>query len=313
MSPFTSEATAFGLQCVSVRRTSHARQNSGFHHRKSDHACVRMPHVDELSWRAPRPHPRARRPCPYVAPCASVSPPTRDVAVLLLAGGVGSRMKADRPKQFLTLAGRTVLEHSLELFCAMPEVMRVVVVVGDAFRKDIEPIARPLAHAGGCELCFADPGLERQDSVRSGLLRAMEFGRTPELVCVHDSARPLVTVECVRNVLLDAREYGAAVLGVPSKATIKESADGQFVLRTIERSRLWEIQTPQVIRPDVLQRGFDKVLKEGLAVTDDGSIVEQLGERVKITIGEYTNIKITTPEDLDIANSILKQRVVTIS
>jgi 2-C-methyl-D-erythritol 4-phosphate cytidylyltransferase len=311
MSPAKSEATAFGLPCVGVHRTTCAREY-GFHLRKSDHAWIRIPHADETCWRAARHHPPARHSRPCVSPSASISPPVRDVAVLLLAGGVGSRMKADRPKQFLTLAGRTVLEHSLELFCAMPEVLGVVVVAGDAFRKDIEQVARPLARAGGCELVFADPGLERQDSVRSGLLRALEFGISPELVCVHDSARPLVTVECVRKVLGDARQYGAAVLGVPSKATIKESADGQFVLRTIERSRLWEIQTPQVMRPDVLQRGFEKVLNEGLAVTDDGSIVEQLGERVKITVGEYTNIKITTPEDLDIANSILKQRVVVL-
>jgi 2-C-methyl-D-erythritol 4-phosphate cytidylyltransferase len=266
----------------------------------------------QLCRRKPRPRSPALRRVTHVAPRASIGAPPRDVTVLLLAGGVGSRMKADRPKQFLSLAGRTVLEHSIELFCAMPEVMRVVVVVDEAFRGEVSATAVPLAKAGGCDLSFADPGLERQDSVRSGLRCAMESGQTPNLVCVHDSARPLVTAECVRSVLLDARQYGAAVLGVQSKATIKESEDGQFVLRTIERSRLWEIQTPQVVRPEVLQRGFEKVLKEGLAVTDDGSIVEHLGEPVKITVGEYTNIKITTPEDLDIALSILSRRVVTV-
>mmetsp|Transcript_3874 Transcript_3874/g.11211 ORF Transcript_3874/g.11211 Transcript_3874/m.11211 type:complete len:115 (+) Transcript_3874:380-724(+) len=107
---------------------------------------------------------------------------------------------------------------------------------------------------------------------------------------------------------MDGVEHGAAVLGVPMKATVKESEDGEFVLRTIPRSRLWEIQTPQVIRPALLREGFRKVKELGLEVTDDVSIVEQIGEPVKITVGEYTNIKLTTPEDMQIAESILRER-----
>lgn len=128
------------------------------------------------------------------------------------------------------------------------------------------------------------------------------------LVAVHDAARPLVTPDEVYKVFHDADEHGAAVLAVPMKATVKESDDGQFVLRTIERSRLWEIHTPQVIRPELLRKGFEKVAKEGLAVTDDVSIIEQLPAPVKITVGEYTNIKVTTPEDMPMAESILSSR-----
>ncbi len=157
---------------------------------------------------------------------------------------------------------------------------------------------------------FADPGVERQNSVRNGLSKADEVcAKSPAaLVAVHDSARPLVTAAEVRAVIADAREHGAAVLGVPCKATVKETEDGSFVSRTIPRERLWEVHTPQVIRPEILRRGFDHVEQNCLAVTDDVSIVEQLGEPVKLTLGEYTNIKITTPEDLDIAESILAQR-----
>lgn len=233
-----------------------------------------------------------------------------DTTAILLAGGVGSRMKADRPKQFLELEGKSVLEHSLALFMCMDEVFSVIIVVEEPFRKrissTIESLSKSVSRGGRCEVLFANPGKERQDSVRNGL-SLVDLSRTT-LVCVHDAARPLVTKENVRAVLQDAREHGAAVLGVPSKATIKESADGSFVLRTIDRSRLWEIQTPQVIRPELLLRGFEKVHRENLTVTDDVSIVEQLGEPVKITMGEYTNIKITTPEDMDIAKSILRQR-----
>lgn len=225
----------------------------------------------------------------------------QNVAAILLAGGSGSRMKADRPKQFLALAGRPVVQHSLALFASMPEISQLIVVVAEVYRQDFNKIAAEL----GVSLTFADPGKERQDSVYSGL-RAVADGAS--LACIHDAARPLVTAQNVRDVLQDAVVHGAAVLGVPSKATIKESADGEFVLRTIERKRIWEIQTPQVIKPELLRRGFEKVRAEGLDVTDDVSIVEQLGEPVKITMGEYTNIKLTTPEDMIIAESILKER-----
>ncbi|KAI0567559.1 2-c-methyl-d-erythritol 4-phosphate cytidylyltransferase [Gracilaria domingensis] len=225
----------------------------------------------------------------------------RDVSVILLAGGTGSRMKADRPKQFLELAGKPVVEHSLLLFGLMPEVKQLVLVMDKSYRDEFKPFQDNL----DCELEFAEPGNERQDSVYNGLCKISE---SASLVCVHDSARPLVSEANIREVLRDGANHGAAVLGVPSKATIKESADGEFVLRTIPRKRLWEIQTPQVIKPGLLMKGFAKVRQEKLEVTDDVSIVEQLGEPVKITLGEYTNIKLTTPEDMDIAEAILRDR-----
>lgn len=215
-------------------------------------------------------------------------------------------MKADRPKQFLQLAGKTVIDHSLELFGQMPEVKELILVLDEQYRGDFEHYQTDLP----CDFAFADPGKERQDSVYNGL---QKVSKNANLACVHDSARPLVTVDNIRDVLRDAAEHGAAVLGVPSKATIKESADGKFVLRTIPRQRLWEIQTPQVVKPQLLLKGFHKVRNENLAVTDDVSIVEQLGEPVKITPGEYTNIKLTTPEDMNIAESILQERASQLS
>lgn len=221
------------------------------------------------------------------------------VSVIILAGGVGSRMKADRPKQFLELDGKSIVERSLDIFLGMPEVGTLVMVVDAAYRDKFANL--------GNRVKFADPGKERQDSVFNGLQQVpREAGLCGGgLVAIHDAARPLVTRKEVREVVRDADAHGAAVLGVPSKATIKESEDGMFVLRTIPRSRLWEIQTPQVVRYDTLVRGFDAVRTQNLAVTDDASIVEQIGEPVKITMGRYTNIKITTPEDMQIAESIL--------
>mmetsp|Transcript_29742 Transcript_29742/g.38432 ORF Transcript_29742/g.38432 Transcript_29742/m.38432 type:complete len:299 (+) Transcript_29742:258-1154(+) len=224
----------------------------------------------------------------------------KDVAVILLAGGVGSRMKADRPKQFLELRGKPVLDHTLELFLGIEGVSQLVLVIAEQYRGDYQLYADK-----DSRIVFADPGKERQDSVFNGLSKVVEGS---SLVCVHDAARPLITPENIYQVLGDAAEHGAAVLGVPMKATVKESEDGEFVLRTIPRSRLWEIQTPQVIKPELLKEGFEKVAAEGLEVTDDVSIIEAIGKPVKITMGEYTNLKLTTPDDMDVAESILQAR-----
>ncbi|WRX25799.1 Cytidylyltransferase IspD/TarI - like 1 [Theobroma cacao] len=152
------------------------------------------------------------------------------------------------------------------------------------------------------DLKFTLPGKERQDSVYSGL---QAVDSNCELVCIHDSARPLVTSGDVEKVLKDGWLVGAAVLGVPVKATIKEANSHSYVVRTLERKTLWEMQTPQVIKPELLRKGFELVNREGLEVTDDVSIVEHLKHPVYITEGSYTNIKVTTPDDLLLAERIL--------
>jgi len=244
------------------------------------------------------------------------TPDMGDVGFVLLAGGTGSRMKASMPKQYLPLRGVPVLHHSLDLFleklvdhcnsngdASPPE--NVVLVMDPKYQPEYQSIVD--RYPGRLE--FANPGVERQGSVESGLNKLVEMSKGKcQFVAVHDSARPLVTIEEVCNVIGDAKEHGAAVLGVPCKATIKESEDGSFVQRTIDRSKLWEVHTPQVIRIDSLLKGFKKVAEENLEVTDDVSVIEQLGEPVKLTRGEYTNLKITTPEDMDVAEAILEDR-----
>jgi len=242
-----------------------------------------------------------------------------NVGFLVLAGGTGSRMKANMPKQFLTLSGSPVLHYSLHLFLEkLPEYCAqnglsppstVVLVMDPKYQPEYQPIVDK--YKG--RLAFANPGKERQGSVENGLNKLVELskensGSPCEFVAVHDSARPLVTIPEIESVVKDAQSVGAAVLGVPCKATIKESDDGVLVQRTIPRARLWEVHTPQVVKVEALLRGFDKVEKENLEVTDDVSIIEALGEPVKLTLGEYTNLKITTPEDMDVATAILNDR-----
>ena len=241
-----------------------------------------------------------------------------NVGFVLLAGGKGSRMKADMPKQFMVLQGKPVVQHSLDLFLeTLPQYLEeqgksppacVVLVMDPMYQPEYAWLLKKYPD----RFAFANPGVERQGSVENGLAQLVTLsGKTSDNVyaAIHDSARPLVTIDEICRVVRDAQSSeSAAVLGVPCKATIKESDNGQTVLRTIPRDRLWEVHTPQVVRVSTLLRGFAKVAAENLEVTDDVSIVEALGEPVRLTLGEYTNLKITTPEDMDVATAILEDR-----
>ncbi|XP_057493623.1 2-C-methyl-D-erythritol 4-phosphate cytidylyltransferase, chloroplastic-like isoform X1 [Actinidia eriantha] len=222
----------------------------------------------------------------------------KSVSVILLAGGKGKRMGASMPKQYLPLLGQPIALYSFYTFSKMIEVKEIIVVCDPSYEDIFEDTKEKIQ----VDLKFTLPGKERQDSVYSGL-QAVDL--KSELVCIHDSARPLVTSGDVKQVLKDGWLNGAAVLGVPVKATIKEANSESYVVRTLDRKTLWEMQTPQVIKPELLKKGFELVNREGLEVTDDVSIVEHLKHPVYITEGSYTNIKVTTPDDLLLAERIL--------
>nr|XP_019702467.1 2-C-methyl-D-erythritol 4-phosphate cytidylyltransferase, chloroplastic isoform X2 [Elaeis guineensis] len=226
----------------------------------------------------------------------------KSVSVVLLAGGKGKRMGASMPKQYLPLLGQPIALYSFYTFSQISEVKEIVVVCDPSY-KDVFEGASEEIQVG---IKFALPGKERQDSVFNGF---QEIEGSSELVCIHDSARPLVTSGDIKKVLKDAWLNGAAVLGVPVKATIKEANSDSFVVKTLDRKTLWEMHTPQVIKPHLLRDGFELVNRNGLEVTDDVSIVEHLKHPVYITEGSYTNIKVTTPDDLLLAERILNMRV----
>lgn len=225
----------------------------------------------------------------------------RSVSVVLLAGGKGKRMGVNMPKQYLPLLGQPIALYSFYIFSELSEVKEVIVVCDPLFKDVFQDACEEIP----VDVKFALPGKERQDSVFSGL---QEVDESSQLVCIHDSARPLVSAEDVKKVLKDGWLNGAAVLGVPVKATIKEANDNLFVVKTLDRNTLWEIQTPQVMKPDLLRAGFEFVNREGVQVTDDVSIVEHLKHPVYITQGSYTNIKVTTPDDLLLAERIINTK-----
>ncbi|KAK9161928.1 hypothetical protein Syun_002830 [Stephania yunnanensis] len=222
----------------------------------------------------------------------------KSVSVILLAGGKGKRMAASVPKQYLPLLSQPIALYSFYTFARMSQVKEIVVVCDPSYNDIFQ--GRSFLFS----LCFHHLFfiICIQDSVFSGL---QEIDTDSELVCIHDSARPLVSTEDVIKVLKDGQLNGAAVLGVPVKATIKEANSDSFVVRTLDRKTLWEMQTPQIIKPALLVKGFELVNREGLEVTDDVSIVEHLKHPVYITEGSYTNIKVTTPDDMLLAERIL--------
>ena len=218
-------------------------------------------------------------------------------AAIIVAGGSGSRM--GRPKQFLPLAGATVAEWSLRCFAGMPEIEAVILVLGDDSLKEHG------ARLAGGKVRVVAAGPTRMGSVRNG------FAALPpglDVVAVHDGARPLITPEIVRATLAEAAKSGAAVAAVPVKDTLKRVPQGSAVVaETPERSEHWAAQTPQSYRYGVLKEALDR-FSDDAASTDESQLVERCGRGVAVVASSYENFKITTPEDMVMAEAILDSR-----
>jgi 2-C-methyl-D-erythritol 4-phosphate cytidylyltransferase len=220
------------------------------------------------------------------------------------AAGTGSRMNRGVSKQYLSLAGKPVLVRALEALEASPCVESLYVVVPP---QDVTAVRDGMLPSWGLGKVagIVPGGMERQDSVRAGL---DAVGRDADIVIVHDGVRPLVSAELVERCVRAAAEDGAATLGVPAKDTVKEVAPDGRIVRTCDRSVLWLTQTPQAFRRDILERAHREAVRDGFRGTDDTALVERLGVRVRMVPGDYRNIKITTPEDLAVAEALLGLR-----
>jgi len=202
----------------------------------------------------------------------------------------------DIDKVFAQLGGKPALSYVLDAFEKCEPVSQIIVVVSEDNLAKCRQLIAKGKHAKPVEVCVG--GKRRQDSVAAGLARLDKC----DWVVIHDGARPLVTKELIERGLEAAKETGAAAAAVPVTDTIKVADDDRIVRQTPPRQNLWAVQTPQVFRVDLISKAYQKAAGE---VTDDASLVEALGYKVKLYTGSYDNIKITTGKDLLIAEVLL--------
>lgn len=237
---------------------------------------------------------------------------------ILLAGGSGKRMGADRPKQFLEIAGKPLIWHSLNAL-EQSEVVDDCILVAAA--GDISYMQEAILEPGGFSKvkAVAEGGRERFESVWKGLQKLKELsgcgGTFPEVVLIHDGARPFLTEDMLERCFLGALENSACVAAMPSKDTITIADEEGFEVETPNRKYVWNVQTPQTFLADVLYDAFSKMaddlerpdgLKALSWITDDASVVEYYNHaRIRLVPGDYRNIKVTTQEDLQIMEGFL--------
>lgn len=215
------------------------------------------------------------------------------VSVVIPAAGLGSRMGAKMPKQYLLFDGESLLHHTLKVFAQIPSVVEVVIACSSAYAESILAENKKLFSP---EVIFrtVEGGAERQDSVRNALLSGIKGS----LTAIHDAVRPNFDEELMFRACDAAYTHGAAIPALPARDTIKESTDGISVDRTIPRNRIWLAQTPQVFQTKLIINAHQRAFEDGYFGTDDASLVEHVGQKVFLVQGKAENIKITEPSDL---------------
>jgi len=226
------------------------------------------------------------------------------VTAIVLAAGEGRRIGGEIPKTFLPIAGRPLVLRTLDRMFAAHAVENVVLVIAaneiercqSMLRADAALLDRPwLLQAGG---------LTRQQSAKRGLEK---IGSDTDIVIIHDGARPFVSAGLINRCVEVAADKGAVVVGLPAHDTIKVVSQDQRIQSTPERSSLWEIQTPQVFRRELIVAAHERAEKDGVQVTDDAMVVERMGTPVYVIEGERTNIKITVREDVWLAETLIRE------
>lgn len=228
------------------------------------------------------------------------------IGAVVLAGGQGKRMHSKVQKQYLMLGGRPLITYALEAF-ENSSIDEVVLVTG-AGEEEYARTEVVGAYGFLKVKAVVAGGKERYHSVYEGLKALKDCS----YVLIHDGARPLVTEEIIMRAIEGAKEFEACVVGMPVKDTIKLADDQEFAAETPDRARLWQIQTPQAFAYPLVRAAYDRLMGDGrlqTGITDDAMVVEsQTDHKVKLIPGSYENLKVTTPEDLVIANALLAKR-----
>lgn len=229
----------------------------------------------------------------------------KKIAAIIVAGGSGKRMGSPVKKQFIKLLDKEVLAYTIEAFQQVEEIQDIIVVTGE---EDIDKVKQEIVqryHFSKVRQVVAG-GKERQDSVYQGLLAV---DKQAEYVMIHDGARPFISQALLKQAIEQTIAYEATIVAVPVKDTIKKVClKENTVEETPKRETLYLAQTPQSFKKELLMKAYQFAKENNLTVTDDSSIVEAYGHPVHVILGEYTNIKITTPEDLLLGESFLKNK-----
>ncbi|MBI2439921.1 MAG: 2-C-methyl-D-erythritol 4-phosphate cytidylyltransferase [Lentisphaerae bacterium] len=220
---------------------------------------------------------------------------------IIVAGGKSERMGPDLDKAFLSLGAKPVLVYSLLAFEKCPDVDEVVLVV----RRERLEAARLAVQMFGCKkvVKIIAGGNQRQQSVANGL---DEISENATVVAVHDGARPCVTPDLITATIHSARQHGSGVAAVKITDTVKEVEKGLTIAKTIDRTKLWRVQTPQAFKVDLLRKAFELVAKKKIKITDEASSVELICNDVRLVPSSSSNIKITAPDDLVLAAALMR-------
>lgn len=224
------------------------------------------------------------------------------IAAVIVAAGRGQRMGSDRPKQFLPLGGKPILAHALDLFLSFGDIDPIILVVAQKDLAATHSIPLPL-HSFHEKIHLVTGGESRQASAFNGL---QAIGAQEGIVLIHDGARPLVSMRLIEACVKGARRYGACIPALTVNDTLKRVNDDDMVNSTVTRQGHRLVQTPQAFELSLIRRAHQRAAAEHWQATDDASLVERLGEKVKVIPGEMDNIKITTPEDLRFAEKLLR-------
>ena len=223
-------------------------------------------------------------------------------SAIIVAAGKGTRLGANVDKLWLEVAGRPVLAHTWQKFNDAPCIHEIILVVRDGMQAHFTELAGKFQFQKTFRLVIG--GAERQDSVWNGLAA---LSPETEIVAIQDAARPCTSAELIAATIEAARETGAAVAAQPVTDTIKETADGKIISRTVDRSKLWSVQTPQTFRVAVIRRAISAAREKNLVLTDDTAACELIGQPVRLVPSATPNPKVTVPADLPFIESLLRE------
>ena len=223
---------------------------------------------------------------------------------VIVAVGEGSRIGGNVPKPYLPLCGRAMVLRTLDWFFAARSIGQVVLVVAAGELSHCEGMLRADSLLNQCSWVLQSGGATRQQSVKAGLEKV---DSDSDIVVIHDGARPFVSPVLIDRCVESAVQNGAVVVGLPARDTIKFVSEDHRVLSTPDRKTLWEIQTPQAFRREVIVEAHERAVRAGFEATDDAMLVEQAGKPVWVIDGEKTNLKITLPEDLWLAEAMIRE------